>query len=335
MPKTPIILDTDPGVDDAMAIAYALAHPDIDVLALTTVFGNTRVDATTRNALWLLDSFGAADIPVARGLAVPSVQQPGPHSEHVHGADGIGNRYPREADGSLAAAARQAHALPAPQYIVDSARQRPGEITLVAVGPLTNIAAALALEPALPSLVRSLVVMGGALDEPGNVTPAAEANFFNDPHAVDAVMAADWPLTVVGLDVTHRIMLTESDLERIGRQGGKSGQLVHEASQFYLDFYATNGAGQAHADVMRCCAMHDAAAIAYVAMPDAFEVVSGVARTVPEGMAAGQLLLDRAPYAYVTDYWNNRPLTAVCVSTDAPRVLEDFMNRVIDWGGSA
>jgi len=200
----PMIIDTDPGVDDAMAIAYALSHPDIELLALTTVFGNTHLEATTRNACWLLDQFGAASVDVARGAALPMAQGPLPHAEFVHGADGVGNAYPSEPV-VLNPSARHARIQEssAAEYIVSAARARPGEIALVAIGPLTNIAAALALEPSLPSLVHSLVIMGGTLDEPGNVSPAAEANFFNDPHAGDSILAADWPATLVGLDVTQ------------------------------------------------------------------------------------------------------------------------------------
>ncbi len=330
----PIILDTDPGVDDAMAIAYALAHPKLELLALTTVFGNTNVDATTRNASWLLDRFGARRVDVARGAATPLVQAPLPHSEFVHGADGIGGCYPVEPY-ALDSTARHAslHRLAAAEYIVEAARARPGEITLIAVGPMTNVAAALALEPELPSLLESLVVMGGALDEPGNVTPAAEANFFNDPHAADLLMGVEWPMTVVGLDVTHKIMIADSDLDRVGAQGGETGRLIRDTSRFYVDFYSTKGAARGE-DREPACAMHDAAAVAYVVMPDAFETVSGPARAVPDGMAAGQLLVDRAGYTYATDHWQDRPSTAVCMAVDAERVRDDFLSRLTVAGGA-
>lgn len=334
MSTTPIIIDTDPGVDDAMAIAYALAHPELELLGLTTVFGNTHVDATTRNALWLLECFGAGTVPVAKGAAVPSVQSPLPHAEFVHGDDGIGNVYSPDSDAAQSAARRGVHASDAAAFIVDSARARPGEITLVAVGPLTNVAEALARESELPNLLHSLVVMGGALDEPGNVTPAAEANFFNDPHAVDVVMSVDWPLTVVGLDVTHQIMINDADLERIGSEGGRRGRLIRESSRFYVDFYSRAGAAQGAAGGP-ACAMHDAAALVYVTMPDAFERVHGVARTVPDGMAAGQMLLDRKGYSYASNYWNDRAACAVCINVDAHRVREDFITRVIHWGGGS
>ncbi len=320
----PMIIDTDPGVDDAMAIAYALSHPDIELLALTTVFGNTHLDGTTRNARWLLEQFGATKVDVARGAGVPLIQAARPHAEFVHGADGIGNIYPagptRHADLHFESAA---------EYIIAAARARPGEITLVAVGPLTNIAAALALEPALPALLQSLVIMGGTLDEPGNVTPAAEANFFNDPHAADVVLGVDWPVRIVGLDVTHRIMITDSDLDRIGNAGTRSGRLIRDVSRHYVDFYTTSGAARGLGSEP-CCAMHDAAAIACVVMPDAFDYTTGPARVVPDGMASGQLLMDRKRYAYATSWWEDRPATSVCTAVDAERVRADFLSRLVN-----
>jgi inosine-uridine nucleoside N-ribohydrolase len=325
----PMIIDTDPGVDDAMAIAYALSHPDIELLALTTVFGNTHLEATTRNACWLLDQFGAASVDVARGAALPMAQGPLPHAEFVHGADGVGNAYPSEPV-VLNPSARHARIQEssAAEYIVAAARARPGEIALVAIGPLTNIAAALALEPSLPSLVHSLVIMGGTLDEPGNVSPAAEANFFNDPHAGDSILAVEWPATLVGLDVTHNIMIADSDLDRIGNAGTRSGQLIREISRFYVDFYTTRGAARA-LGTEPCCAMHDAAAVACVVMPDAFDYVTGPARVVPDGMASGQLLLDRKGYAYATPWWEDRPATVVCTAVDSERVRTDFVTRLV------
>ena len=336
-----IILDTDPGVDDAMAIAYAHTHPGIQLLALTTVYGNVDVDKATRNAQYILDTIGAVDVAVVKGEAKPSVQAPLPHAEFVHGADGLGNVYPGStpelsatAAASLNANARHATIEPndAADFIITAAREHPGEITLVAVGPLANIAEAYRREPTLPSLIKRLVIMGGCIDEPGNVTPLAEANFFNDPHAADAVLAGDWPVTLVGLDVTHRIMIADSDLNRLGTAAGHTGTLLRESSRFYVDFYMNSGAARSLAEqgAEPQCAMHDAAAIACVLIPDAFVVVSGPARVVMDGMAAGQLAMDRSGYAYATRHWQGRPDTHVCTGVDAARVREHFMSSVID-----
>ncbi len=332
-----IILDTDPGCDDAMAIAYAFCHPEIQLLALTTVFGNMNVGYTTRNAQFILEMLGATKVAVARGASVPSVQDPLPPADFVHGADGIGNIYPgstpdkpAEIAINLNPDARHAvvEELDAADFIVAAARANPGEITLVAVGPLTNIAEAYRREPELPSLVAGLVIMGGALDEPGNVTPLAEANFFNDPHAADALMAADWPMTLIGLDVTHKIMLSDSSLKRLGDNAGQTGMLIWESSRFYVDFYTSKGAAKGATEPE--CAMHDAAAIAYLLIPDAFEVESGAARVIPDGIASGQLALDRKGYDYVTPFWRDRPAINVCMGVDSERVREHFLSAVIE-----
>ncbi len=339
MPK--VILDTDPGVDDAMAIAYAFCHPEIQLLGLTTVFGNINIDFATRNAMYILDQLGAVDVAVAKGAAAPSVRPPQASAEFVHGADGLGNQYPESTpekpasqSATLNASARHANieALDAADFIIQSARETPGEITLVAVGPLTNIAEALRREPKLPSLVQQLVVMGGALDEPGNVSPVAEANFLNDPHAADEVFSVDWPATIVGLDVTHRIMIGDSHLNRVGSEAGQTGKLIRQTSKFYVDFYTTKGAAaSAHdAGAEPQCAMHDAAAIACVLIPDAFTTIAGPARVISESVAIGQLAVDRKGYQYALSYWENLPDTAVCMEVDAPRVLNHFLDTLID-----
>lgn len=336
-----IILDTDPGVDDAMAIAYAMLHSDIDLLALTTVFGNVRNELSTRNAQFILDTIGATDVAVARGASVPLEQALLPPADFVHGADGIGNVYPgstADEPSTLAAKlnpnARHSNVEPldAADFIIEAARKHPGEIVLVAVGPLTNIAQAYRREPKLPELVSGLVVMGGALDEPGNVTPVAEANFFNDPHAADELMGADWPMTLVGLDVTHQIMLTDSHLKRLDREAGTTGSFIWQSSRFYVDFYTRSGAAKADAQAGAepQCAMHDAAAIACVLIPEAFETVNGAARVIPDGMASGQLTLDRKGYHYALPCWSDRPDTRVCMSVDAERVREHFLDSLIE-----
>ncbi|NND93010.1 MAG: nucleoside hydrolase [Granulosicoccus sp.] len=333
-----IILDTDPGVDDAMAIAYALAHPDIELLGLTTVFGNINIDYATRNAQYVLDVCGASAVAVARGASMPAVQLPLPYADFVHGTDGLGNVYPGSQPGmaatrdvALRPEARHARVEPvdAAEFIIRSAREHPGEITLVAVGPLTNVAEAYRREPALPSLLAGLVIMGGSVEEPGNVSPVAEANFLNDPHAADALLAVDWPATIVGLDVTHRIMIADSDLQRLADQAGATGSLIWRSSRFYVDFYTRKGAAQGAAEPQ--CAMHDAAAVACVLMPEAFKVVRGAARVVSEGIAIGQLAVDRRGYAYAVPHWQDRPASAVCMAVDSDRVREHFLDTIINY----
>ena len=320
-----VILDTDPGVDDAMAIAYALAAPDVELLGLTTVFGNVSLEQTTRNARYVLDLMGAVDVDVAAGAARPLIQTPLPHAEFVHGDDGIGNCHAPLPD-SIQRGVIDAR--DAADYIIEQAWRHQGEITLVAVGPLTNIAMALAREPSLPTLVRELVIMGGTVEEPGNVSPVAEANFLNDPHAADQVLAADWPAVVVGLDVTHRIMLCDSQLAELRDGAGRTGDFLWRSSRFYVDFYMSRGAAQGQAEP--CCAMHDAAAIARLLLPDAFTEVTGGCRVVADGIAVGQLTVDRTGRDYTLTHWRDRPRnTAVSMAVDAERVRRHFIDTVL------
>jgi inosine-uridine nucleoside N-ribohydrolase len=169
------------------------------------------------------------------------------------------------------------------------------------------------------------------VDEPGNVSPLAEANFLNDPHAADAVFAADWPATVVGLDVTHRIMIGDSHLARLRDEAGATGDLIWHSSRFYIDFYTQKGAAAAATEngSEPACAMHDAAAIAAVVIPDAFTTVAGPARVVAEGMATGQFAIDRAGYQYAMPHWQGRPDTLACMAVDAVRVRDDFLNTLV------
>ncbi|RBP52855.1 nucleoside hydrolase [Arenicella xantha] len=320
MPK--IILDTDPGIDDAQAIAFAIAHPDIELLALTTVFGNASVALTTRNALSILSVFGRPDIPVSAGAEVPLEMAPFPAPDFVHGADGIGNI-------DLPEPSTKALNETAAQTIVRLARAHPSEITLVAIGPLTNIAQAVTLDPELPSLLKELVVMGGTVHQAGNVTPLAEANFINDPHAADIVCAHDWPLSIIGLDVTLQTVLRDHDLATIRESSGKAGQFLWDSSRFYIDFYASRL--ERAGDLDRACAMHDASALVYTVEPSAFGFISGPARVIHDGVALGQLTIDTQREPYLLPYWSDLPDCRAAIEVDADRVQSLFIETLINF----
>ncbi len=227
-----VIFDTDPGVDDAMALLFLHQHPDIDLVGVTSVFGNAAIETTTRNALFLKREW-EIPAPVARG-ANETIDPHRPHAPwptFIHGDDGLGNINVPD-DIGLSADPRPAH-----RFIIDMVRAHPGEITLVAVGRMTNLANALGEAPEIAGLVKSVVIMGGAFDVPGNVTPAAEANIHGDPEAADRVFTAPWPVVVIGLDVTMQTVMTRSQLADIAKAGGKRTQLLSDLSQFYIDFY--------------------------------------------------------------------------------------------------
>jgi purine nucleosidase len=206
--QVPVILDVDTGTDDALALGYAVASPRIELVAVTTVAGNVGVEKTTANTLAVLDWLGAGDVPVHRGASRPLVR---PHRDAVyfHDEGGLGGA-------QLPPSTRSVGADRGPAALIRLARLRPRELTLVTLGPLTNLAIALNVEPNLPELLKSVVVMGGAYSVPGNTTPAAEFNILVDPEAAEQVFTARFPnLTTVGLDVTERVALTRDDWDAV------------------------------------------------------------------------------------------------------------------------
>ncbi|MEZ5589868.1 MAG: nucleoside hydrolase [Gammaproteobacteria bacterium] len=297
-----IIIDTDPGIDDAQAILLAASHPALQLIGLTTVFGNVPVTLATANALRLTELIGQP-IPVAVGAAEPVQQNPRAHPDFVHGADGFGNI-------DWPAAARQTDDRTGAQFIVDSVRADPGAVTLIAIGPLTNLALALELEPQLPDLVEQVIVMGGAVFRPGNVTPAAEANIICDPHAAEQVFSAPWPLTLVGLDVTMQLVLERAVLAQL--RNSRYGGFLHASAQFYMDFY------QAQYGVDGCF-VHDSAAVMYAIEPALFSVEQGAVLALTEGVAVGQTLFAPAAVNDPPGPWNERPSHQVCLQVDRER----------------
>lgn len=248
---TKILLDCDTGVDDTMAILYAALHPDIELVGIGSVWGNVDVPTATRNSIHTLEMVGKGHIPVAQGAAGPLLRKDTYFAYFVHGDDGQGNAGTgREVGPPVAGTAAE--------QIVRLARQYPGEVTLVPVGPLTNVALALAMEPELPSLIKEVVLMGGTALAPGNVTPVAEANIAHDAEASHAVFRAPWPITMVGLDVTMKTLIT-AERRAVLESGGSVGRYMSRILQFYGEYFENNDFGE-----WRAC-MHDTMAVAAAA----------------------------------------------------------------------
>jgi len=208
----PLILDVDTGIDDALALAFAVHSPEIELVAVTTLAGNVNVERTTANTLAVLDLLGAMEVPVHRG-ASHALVRPHVDAAYFHDTTGLG-------DAQLPASDRSPGSDRGPAAIIRHVSARPGEVTLVCLGPLTNLAIALNVAPELPTLLKALVVMGGAFRVPGNVSPHAEFNVFADPEAAAQVFAAGWPaIRVVGLDVTHQAALPKTVWEQAGQAG--------------------------------------------------------------------------------------------------------------------
>ena len=224
-----IIIDTDPGIDDAMAVFFAGLSDKLDLIAMTSVFGNVTVEIATRNAMVLAEIL-KQDIPVAKGCGNPLIQIPNPVSDYVHGSGGFG-------DIDVKVPNSKALDIPAHEYICQMINDHVGEIILCPVGPLTNIALALRHDPTIVSKVKSIVIMGGGLHSGGNVTEFSEANIWNDPHAADEVFAADWEVTEIGLDVTQKVVCPHSDFSALVFDAPKIGKFLEQATDFYIKFY--------------------------------------------------------------------------------------------------
>ncbi len=247
-----IILDCDPGHDDAMAILLARGTPEIDLAAITTVAGNHQLELTTLNALRVCTLAGITDVPVAAGCAAPLIR-PLVTAPEIHGTTGLeGHEW-----GEPNVKAVPDHAV---DLIVDMVMAAPGEITLVPTAPLTNIAMAVRKEPRIAERVREVVLMGGAYTR-GNVTPAAEFNIFVDPEAGAIVFAAGWPLTMIGLEVTHMAGATAAVFRRIGELNTP----VARAVVGMLGFLREQVRRETGVDAPH---VHDACAVARVARPE-------------------------------------------------------------------
>ncbi len=300
-----LILDTDPGIDDAMAYLYAHGSPDIDLIGVTTIYGNVTIKDATQNALWLNDFCGGA-AETYEGASAPLTIALNDPADFVHGPHGFG-------DVGIEPVAATAGAMAADEYLVKAAREMPGELTVCAVGPLTNIALAVQRDPDFVSNLKQLVIMGGALDVAGNVGDWAEANFWNDPHAADIVLNAPGAgrIVVVGLDVTSQVEFLEADFDALAKASPKSGGFLREAAQFYMRFYSEKLGKMG-------CHMHDPSALIACVRPDLFEMSEVACEIVTEGEAIGDMRRRGGDGRRVH----------VCLGVKAEAVLDEFRAKI-------
>jgi purine nucleosidase len=310
MPRK-VIFDTDPSPDDAVAFLAALASPqELEVLAITTVAGNVPVELTAKNARKALELAGRPDIPVYAGASAPLVR-PLVTAEHVHGRTGFDGYDLPEPTTPLAPGF-------APDIIVDLVMSRAaGEVTLCCLAPLTNIALAMAREPRLARHVAGIVMMGGAMSEGGNITPAAEFNFYVDPEAATLVFASGAAITMIPLDCTHQALITDPRLETLRAAGTPVGTAFYHLLEFNKRFdrakYGWDGGP-----------LHDATVTAYLLAPELF-----AGRDVRvEIECASPLTLG----ASVVDWWNvtEKPANArVLRSVDAEAYFQLIFGRLL------
>ncbi|WP_064682415.1 nucleoside hydrolase [Rhizobium bangladeshense] len=304
-----VIYDTDPGVDDAMALLFLHRHPEIDVIGITTVFGNASVETTTRNALFLKREWDIP-APVAKGASVTidvaRAEREWPAM--VHGDNGLGNiEVPHTID--LPLDPRPAH-----RFIIDTVRANPGEVRLVAVGRMTNLAMALKEDPEIAGLVKDVVIMGGNFYVPGNVSPVAEANIHGDPEAADIVMTAPWKVVVIGLDVTSITTMRRSYLGAMAAKGDAAVKLLDGLSQHYIDFYT-----HAVDDGMM---VHDSCAAVYVVAPELFTTITGAVRVVCGGIADGQTVIKPDGRRFPPGDWDGLPSQIVATGIESQKVID-------------
>lgn len=282
----PLIIDSDPGLDDALAIGLAVARPEIDLLAVTTVGGNADVSHCTENALRLLHAYGRGDIPVAEGAAGALLGDIVRATE-VHGEAGIGNTQLEPAGAGVRPEGAVA-------LIAALLRDHPEPVAIAPIGPLTNIALLLRLHPELASRISHLVLMGGSIGE-GNTTVSAEFNIYADPEAADIVFRSGVPITMIGLDVTHQALLDRSSVDAFRSLGTNSGRIAAELTEYALD-RNLSWSGSA------VTAIHDAVAVAHLASPDLIAVAPyHVTIDTTRGPARGRTICDGSPFRLTRD----------------------------------
>lgn len=275
-----VYFDCDLGVDDSLALCYLLASPAVDLVGVGTVSGNTSAEQAARNVLDLLAIAGRDDIPVAVGEHDYRTSQYVCGVQHIHGDNGIGNV-------ELPRSAREPDPRGAVELLIELSHRFDGDLHILAVGPLTNLAAALDADPSLPSRVASVTIMGGAVREPGNVSPVAEANIGHDPEAARIALSAGWDVTLVPLDVTMTNTFEERHRRRLLDSANPTAQAVGRIMDFYFDFHVPEYG-------RRCSALHDPLAAAICAGG----VVPTVAPAVPvsvdttHGIGRGQTVCD-------------------------------------------
>ncbi|XP_047980670.1 probable uridine nucleosidase 2 isoform X2 [Salvia hispanica] len=272
-----IIIDTDPGIDDAMAIFVALQSPEVEVIGLTTIYGNVYTALATRNALHLLEIAGRTDIPVAEGSHVTITKGTKLRiADFVHGTDGLGNQNFPPPEGAQIEQS-------AVEFLTEQVNLHPGKVTVVALGPLTNIALAIESDPDFVKNVQQIILLGGAFSVNGNVNPAAEANIFGDPDAADIVFTSGADILAIGINVTHQVVLTDADRDKLAESSGKFAQYMCKILDVYFgyhhDAYRTKGVY-----------LHDPTTILAAVDPSLITYVEGAVRVQTVGITRGLTL---------------------------------------------
>ena len=305
--KKQILIDTDPGIDDTLAILLALASPELELKGLSVVCGNCTVDQGVGNALSVLELLHSC-VSVARGADRPLVQ-PLLVAPETHGCTGLG--YARLPVPALSPINRRAA-----EFIIEQVLAEPGQICLVCIGPLTNLAMAIRLEPSIIQAIPEVIVMGGALRHPGNTTPQAEFNVYCDPHAAHIVFHSGLPITLVPLDVTYQVILTQQDVDRLLSIPSPVSRLIADATRFYMEFH------DQFQDILGCV-INDPLALALAFAPGLVDLQSlYVDVDISEGVSLGTTFAD---FYHMT---KNKPNMSVALGVRPREFIELFLGRM-------
>jgi len=305
-----VIIDCDPGIDDAMAVILAMQYSGFEILGITTVFGNASLLQGTNNALRIVELSGK-NIPVYQGAEKPLTVPQAPPPVFVHGNDGLGNT---NQPGPKIKAQQKSAA----RFIVDMAKSYPGLVTILAIGRLTNLAEAIKLDTNLTRNVKEVVLMGGTLYVPGNVSPVAEANVSGDPHAADIVFTAGWKVTMIGLDVTTKVKLNDNILLRIKDKNTRYGAFIFLITRFYMNFHKIVN------HIEGGFYVHDPSAVMYLIDSSLFKTKMGPIRVVTEGIAIGQTIMPAYDYQLKLQPWMDKPVVTAATDVEVELFLKIF-----------
>lgn len=309
---TKLILDLDTGVDDALAIAYALGSPEVELIGITGTYGNVLLDQGVRNALAITDLLGHPEVGVYKGLPHSSTTDSFEVleiSKFIHGANGIG-------DVSIPDSNREPQSEPAVDFIIDAAKTYGKELVYVPTGPMTNIAAALRKAPEIKDEIGRIVLMGGALTVCGNVNAWEEANISQDPDAADYLFRSGTPATMIGLDVTLQTLLTYRETRQWRDLDTKAGAFLADMTDFYIKAYETTSPH------LGGCGLHDPLAVGVAVDPTLVDTLSMNLKVDVDGPTRGRTIGDNTRL--------NDPVKTMkaAVGVDVPRFLHEFMTRI-------
>jgi purine nucleosidase len=307
-----LILDLDTGVDDALAIAYALGSPEVDLIGITGTYGNVLMEQGLRNDLAITDLLGHPEVKVYKGLSHASTKDSFevlPISAFIHGENGIG-------DVEIPDSSREVEDESAVDFIIDAVKTYGEDLVYVPTGPMTNIAAAIERAPEIVDRIGRIVLMGGALTVPGNVTPWMEANISQDPDAANRLFRSGAPATMIGLDVTLQTLLTYRDTQQWRDLGTVAGTFLADMTDFYIKAYETT------APHLGGCGLHDPLAVGVAIDPTLVSGIDVNMKVDVEGPTRGRTIADEERL--------NDPEKdmRVAVGVDVPRFLEEFMGRI-------